>query len=215
MKRDSHKIFSLAAVVVAAILFGMMLSGGLNLTQQADADRPETAPAATFEGMALPDFVDLADHVIPSVVSVYSSEVQDPSERPQGMPNDPFHFFFGPRGDGRDEQPRVRRSSGSGFFISAGGEILTNNHVVEDADQILVRLADDSEFKAEVVGVDPATDIALIRVVEPSRDFAPLDLGDSEALRVGGSVGTGGYLRLYVFIPRADSYRFIILQLNE
>ncbi len=134
----------------------------------------------------------LADHVIPSVVSVYSDEVQEPSERPRGMPNDPFHFFFGPRGEGGEQEPSVRRSSGSGFFISAKGEILTNNHVVDDADAIRIRLADDSEYRAEVVGTDPATDIALLKIIDPDREFAPLALGDSNALRVGEWVLAAG-----------------------
>ena len=81
MKNDAQKIFSLAAVIVAATLFGMVLSGGLNVTQRAAADLPEPASAATMGEMVLPDFVALADHVVPSVVSVYSDDVQDPSER--------------------------------------------------------------------------------------------------------------------------------------
>jgi serine protease Do len=192
MHRETQKIFSLAAVVVAAILFGMVLSGGLDLTQGAGADRPAPPPAATFEGMVLPDFVALADHVIPSVVSVYSEEVQDPSEQRRGMPNDPFHFFFGPRNEGSEQEPRVRRSSGSGFFISADGEVLTNHHVIADADKIRIRLADESEYRVEVVGVDPATDIALLKVIDPDREFVPLALGDSQALRVGEWVLAAG-----------------------
>jgi serine protease Do len=192
MKKDTHKIFSLAAVVVAAILFGMILSGGLDLTQRAGADRPEPTPAATFNGIVLPDFVALADHVIPSVVSVYSDEVQDPSDQQRGMPNDPFHFFFGPRDNGVEREPQVRRSSGSGFFISAKGEVLTNNHVIEGADKIRIRLADDSEYRAEVIGADPATDIALLKVIDADREFAPLALGDSDALRVGEWVMAAG-----------------------
>jgi len=185
MKNDAQKIFSLAAVIVAATLFGMVLSGGLNITQQVDADLPDAAPAATMGEMVLPDFVALADHVVPSVVSVYSDDVQDPSERNQRMPNDPFHFFFGPRDDGAQREPQVRRSSGSGFFISSSGEILTNNHVIEDADSIRVRLNDETEYRVEVVGADPATDIALLKIVDPDRKFSALDLGDSAAVRVG------------------------------
>ena len=192
MKSENQKLFSLAAVIVAAVLFGMMLSGGLNVTQRAEADRPESVPAAAPGGMVFPDFVALADHVIPSVVSVYSDDVQDPSERNQRMPNDPFHFFFGPREDGSQREPQVRRSSGSGFFIDASGEILTNHHVIEDADSIRVRLHDESEYRAEVVGVDPATDIALLRVVDPDREFEALALGDSSAVRVGAWVMAAG-----------------------
>jgi serine protease Do len=193
MKTDTHKVFSLAAVVVAAILFGMVLSGGLDITKRVGADRPDPVPAAAPGSMVLPDFATLADHVVPSVVSVYSADVQEPSEQRQQMPNDPFHFFFGPRDEGRERQPRVQRSSGSGFFITASGEILTNNHVIEDADQIRVRLADEeTEYRVEVVGTDPATDIALLRVMKPDHDFPHLDLGDSAAVRVGEWVMAAG-----------------------
>ncbi len=192
MKNDAQKIFSLAAVIVAATLFGMVLSGGLNITQRADADLPDTAAVATMGEIVLPDFVALADHVVPSVVSVYSDDVQDPSERNQRRPNDPFHFFFGPRDDGAEREPQVRRSSGSGFFISESGEILTNHHVIEDADSIKVRLNDESEYRAEVVGIDPATDIALLRVLDPDRTFSALALGDSAAVRVGQWVMAAG-----------------------
>lgn len=192
MKNDAQKFFSLAAVIVAATLFGMVLSGGLNFTQSADADRPEAPAAAKLGEMVLPDFVTLADHVVPSVVSVYSSDVQDPSERNQRRPNDPFHFFFGPRDDGAEREPQVRRSSGSGFFISTTGEILTNHHVIEDADAINVRLNDETEYRAEVVGIDPATDIALLKVVDPDREFSALALGDSAAVRVGQWVMAAG-----------------------
>jgi serine protease Do len=192
MKNDAQKVFSLAAVIVAAILFGMILSGGLDMTRRVDADRPEPLPAATADGVPLPDFATLAEHVVPTVVSVYSDELRDPSERRRGMPNDPFHFFFGPRDENRGGEPQVRRSSGSGFFITATGEIITNHHVIEDADKIRVRLVDDTEFEAEVVGKDPATDLALLRVVKPDRDFEHLSLGDSKAVRVGQWVMAAG-----------------------
>ena len=70
MKSDAQKVFSLAAVVVAAILFGMVLSGGLDLTRRVDADRPEPVPAATSDGVPLPDFATLADHVVPSQLAI-------------------------------------------------------------------------------------------------------------------------------------------------
>ncbi len=186
MKNEAQKIFSLAAVVVAAILFGMILSGGLDLTREVDAVLQDPVPAASSDGMPLPDFAELADAVVPSVVSVFSAEVRDPSERRRGMPNDPFHFFFGPRGDdGAEPEPRVERSSGSGFIISESGEILTNHHVIENADRIQVRLADEEVYDAEVVGIDPATDIALIKITDLDRELAPLALGNSKTVRVG------------------------------
>ena len=77
MKKDTHKIFSLAAVVVAAILFGMVLSGGLDLTQRVSADRPEPTPAPAFNGIVLPDFVANAGGVICAAVEYHQgSEAQ-------------------------------------------------------------------------------------------------------------------------------------------
>jgi serine protease Do len=192
------KLFSLAAVVVAAVLFGMVIAGALNVTPQAVADRPPSAPAtpaATAQAPtgSCPDFVSLADAVIPSVVSVYSREVEQPGSG-RTMPNDPFHFFFGPRmGPGEENQePMVRQSAGSGFFISSSGEIISNNHVVEDADKIEVQLADGTRYQVDVVGRDPATDIALLKISQPDREFPYLALGNADALRVGEWVMAAG-----------------------
>ena len=192
MESGQLRIFSPAAVVVAAVLFGMVIAGALNVTPPATADRPpaQVAPAAQQAApiaAGVPDFVALADQVIPSVVSVYSREVGEPGSGRE-MPRDPFHFFFGPRQgpeDEEDQEPMVRRSSGSGFFISPSGEVITNNHVIEDADKIEVQLADGNRYQVDVVGRDPATDIALLKVSKPDRDFPYLALGSAERLRVG------------------------------
>ena len=192
MESGQLRLFSIAAVVVAAVLFGMVIAGALNVTPPATADRPPAqvataaaAPVATAAGV--PDFVALADQVIPSVVSVYSREVGEPGSGRE-MPRDPFHFFFGPRQgpeDEEDQEPMVRRSSGSGFFISPSGEVITNNHVIEDADKIEVQLADGNRYQVDVVGRDPATDIALLKVSKPDREFPYLALGSADRLRVG------------------------------
>ena len=87
------------------------------------------------------------------------------------MPNDPNHDF-------------KRRSLGSGFIIDSTGLIVTNNHVIEDADQIKVKLSDDTEYIATVVGRDPSTDLALIKI-EPKQTLTPLQMGNSEELQVG------------------------------
>jgi serine protease Do len=186
MHSDKNRLFSLAAVVVASVLFGMVVAGALNVTPPADADRHTVAASEpTPSDFNVPDFAALADRVVPSVVSVFSTDIVDPSER-QNMPRDPFHFFFGPRRGPEDEdrEPMRRESSGSGFFISAGGEILTNNHVIEEADRIRIRLEDGTEYDVEVVGRDPATDIALLRVEDPDREFPYLALGESQSVRV-------------------------------
>ncbi len=186
MKIGSNNIsvISLTAVVVAAVVFGMILSGGMDLTRTAGADRPEAieqSNPATVNFLA-PDFVGLADRVIPSVVSVRVIEFRSVREE---SPMNQFHpFFFRPQPE-EQEETIPRRSEGSGFFITATGEILTNNHVVEDADKIEVELNDGSTYQAEVIGTDPATDLALIKVKKGDEQFPHLILGDSDALRVG------------------------------
>jgi serine protease Do len=184
MKAEKQRYYSLAAVVVAAVLFGMVIAGGLDLTPPVDADR-HTEPVVMTETVTVPDFGVLADLVVPSVVSVYIKDVQDPSEGRGRMPRDPFHDFWRFRPEGFPDEPSVRQSSGSGFIISPDGEIITNNHVIDEADSITVQLDDGTEFEAKVVGRDPATDLALIKIEEPDRDFAHLALGDSDVVRVG------------------------------
>jgi len=100
-----------------------------------------------------------------------------------GNPN-PFDEFFGPfQGDGHQRDFK-QRSLGSGFLIDEDGFIVTNNHVIENADQIKVILSDDKEFDAELVGRDPKTDLALIRI-KGAKKLKPLTFGDSKALKVG------------------------------
>ena len=162
-----------------------------------------TAPAPT---VALPDFSGLAQQISPSVVNISSTqEMRGPSMggRGPGGPGapggpggpggpgapegDPFHEFFEPfeRFFGPPRRGPFRaKSLGSGFVIDAGGYIITNNHVVENADEIIVRLSTGKEFKAKVAGRDPKTDIALIEISGAS-DLTPVVLGNSEDLKVG------------------------------
>jgi serine protease Do len=147
------------------------------------------ASARTF-----PDNIsDLAERVAPGVVNIRTVKNVGDGGRvfrhffgnPFGDEN-PFgrRRPFGPFGEGEPGEEFRQRSLGSGFIIDKEGFIVTNNHVVEDADEIKVRLSNGKEFDAEVVGRDPKTDLALIRIA-PSADLVPLKLGDSEDLRVG------------------------------
>src|SRR5919201_6056038 len=90
-----------------------------------------------------------------------------------------FRRFFGPL-----PPPGQQRSLGSGFLISADGDIITNNHVIGDADQITVRLSDKEEYKAKVIGSDDKTDIALIKITA-KQALPTVPLGSSAALQVG------------------------------
>jgi serine protease Do len=143
--------------------------------------------------MVLPNFSALAKQVQPGVVNIRTVKTTK-----EGGPV--FRHFFGnpfgnrdpfggrdPFGEGGPGRDFKQRSLGSGFIIDREGLIVTNNHVVENADQIKVRLADDREFDAKVIGRDSKTDLALIQI-EGAKDLSPLKLGDSEKLEVGSWV---------------------------
>ncbi|MBW1797916.1 MAG: DegQ family serine endoprotease [Deltaproteobacteria bacterium] len=150
---------------------------------------PVTAPEAqtsTLLPAAPGSFSQLAKKASPSVVNIRTVKVVKGMGR-SPMPfsqNDQFRDFF--ERFFRDQMPRdfKQRSLGTGFIIDTDGYILTNNHVVEKADEIKVKLADEREFDAKIIGRDPKTDLALIRI-EGARNLTPLSLGDSDKLEVG------------------------------
>lgn len=130
------------------------------------------------------DFTAAAENSVHAVVHIKS--VQKPkavNRQQQQMPqNNPFFFFFGDGGFERpQQQPRV--GSGSGVIISTDGYILTNNHVIDGADELQVTLNDNRNFTATVVGADPATDIALLKI--EAADLPVIPFGDSDKLKVG------------------------------
>jgi serine protease Do len=137
-------------------------------------------------------FSELAEAVKPGVVNIRTVKTIKGGSpvfrhffgKPFGGNRNPFEEFFGPFQDDSPQRDFKQRSLGSGFIIDDEGFIVTNNHVIEDADQIKVILADDREFDAELVGRDAKTDLALIRI-EGARDIKPLEFGDSENLKVG------------------------------
>jgi len=128
-------------------------------------------------------FADVAERVSPAVVNVSSERVvvtRDRVSSPFG--NDPFFDFFGPR---FYSIPRQRRetSLGSGVIVSEDGVVLTNNHVIEGADQIQVILADGRRLDAHLLGTDPATDVAVLKVEEKGLPVVPV--GNSDRVRIG------------------------------
>ena len=141
------------------------------------------------------NFSELAELAKPGVVNIRTERVVKQSGRvyrhffgnPFGGERNPFEDFFGPFFDQQPPGGYKQQSLGSGFIIDKEGFIVTNNHVVAEADQIKVKLADEREYEAKVIGRDPKTDLALIKI-EGARNLEPLPLGDSEKLKVGSWV---------------------------
>ena len=186
--------FSLKGVVLVALVslvIGLGISGSLDWLAPSRAVNliGESSNSDSRVGVQLPDFVVLAKKMKPIVVNVSTTQVSE-AQGPQEFGNpfgedDPFNdfwrrFFGGPVPRG----PQRQRSLGSGFIIDADGSILTNNHVVENAQKIVVKLADDQEYEAKVIGRDPKTDIAIIRI-NAKTNLTAASLGDSDRLEVG------------------------------
>ena len=182
----SHgRTFLAGAVVALALVAGVALAPHLAFTAGTRTplwtERPmEVAPAP----VAAPNWVQLAKELKPAVVNVSTKRTEGGTmgKSPFGQ-GDPFEQFFRQYG----EQPKHSvRSMGSGFIINQNGNIITNNHVVEGATEITVKLSDGREVSAKVVGRDPKTDIALLKV--ELTGLPTIALGDSSQLQVGEPV---------------------------
>ena len=133
----------------------------------------------------LPDFVQLVSNHRPSVVNINTVKVVQPRPGPRSPQEEFFQEFFERFFQGQQPmRPRQQRSLGSGFIISKDGYILTNNHVVEGADQVNVTLSDGRTFPGRIEGLDPKLDLALLKI-DAEVDLPVAELGDSDALQVG------------------------------
>src|SRR6266478_3967627 len=152
-------------------------------------------PSASPAGVSLTDslqagFVGVAEHVRPAVVNLDTIQ-KARRPRPSGAqpaPDDPFlqeffKQFFGPDGPSGGGEFR-QRGLGSGVIFDKRGLVLTNFHVIKGADEVVVRLSDKREYRGQLVGTDPKTDLAVIRI-QPDHDLTVAPLGNSDALRVG------------------------------
>src|SRR5262245_44836659 len=187
--RNSKKV--LAGTLSASVAVGGFMLGRMTQTEHAQA-QTDSAPApavSTPSGRALPSFATLAAQASPSVVNIKVIAVEKAAQDSPGFgfppgpfgENSPFPFrmpFPPPQGEFK------RRGSGSGFIIRNDGVIITNNHVVENAKEILVTLTDKREYTAKVLGRDPKTDLAVLKI-QSKGDLPVAELGDSESLQVG------------------------------
>lgn len=183
-----------AVVAAAAILAGGPMVAPDNYATSAAGSRPEKTAGAPA------DFTELAENAGPAVVNIRTEKTVEGQDQM-------FRHFFGPRGrDGQNprspggqhpfdeffdrffgqQDPREfkQRSLGSGFIMDSSGHIVTNNHVIENADEIQVKLKSGREYDAEIIGTDPNTDLALIKI-ETDDELPVLELGDSDAMQIG------------------------------
>lgn len=153
---------------------------------------PVFAPASPATARAAPEsFADLAEELLPAVVNISTTQtVAASSDGNRALPpGTPFEEFFKEfedrmRPDG-ERRSRRAQSLGSGFIIDKSGFVVTNNHVIRDADEIVIRMQDDTEFEAELVGTDPKTDIALLKFDPAGYDLPVVKFGESDGMRVG------------------------------
>ena len=181
-----------AAVAFLSFMIGMMISSSIKITPNIKAIEKvaEESEASPLKDLQL--FAKLAKRLAPATVNISTTKIvkrrRGQFRHPFGG-NDPFRDFFGdeffdrffgqpPRGDYK------LRSLGSGFIIDKEGYIITNNHVIEGADEIKARLSDKEEYDAKVIGRDVKTDVALIKI-EPPQGLPVAKLGDSDELKVG------------------------------
>ena len=152
----------------------------------APAPAQVAAPAAS--GVMLPDFTQIVSRMGPAVVNIsVSGSTRAAYRGPRMDPNDPFYEFFRRFQDPRQQDPRggrdILRGMGSGFIINADGVILTNAHVVRDASEVTVKLKDRREFRAKVLGSDPKTDVAVLKI--DAKNLPVVPIGRTSDLKVG------------------------------
>lgn len=204
MNPSTKRILSTIAIIIASVAFGVVISADLGLMRTSNAQSAAIqtqSGGAPVTSVTIPSFADVAARVMPAVVSITSTEViktSDPRNRnPFG--GDPFEFFFpnpngqrnphGNRTPGEDDE-RKQVAGGSGFIISPDGYIVTNNHVIDGASKVQVHWGADENGNggrtsdARIVGRDPATDIALLKI-DAGQKLPFVPLGDSDRIRKG------------------------------
>jgi serine protease Do len=188
MSARSLNWLKFGGLVALAFALGLLFAGLLDLPSRSSAQEQahRATPIAQVPAPSIPAakplqelseaFAAVAEHVKPTVVYIRSQRTEQTTR--QNMPPGMERFF--PR---FHQQPDIEQGSGSGFVVSADGFILTNNHVVEGAEQVTVRLLDRREFKAKVIGRDANTDVAVLKI--DAKGLQPVSLGNSDDARVG------------------------------
>lgn len=186
MKRK-YSVKTLTLTAFFSVLLGLFFAFKFDFSPKSIATDSPTQPVSLPTHLPpgnLPSLTELVKKVKPAVVNISSVKILRVQPNPFGVGNrDPFGDFFGRNFGAPREQ--TQNSLGSGFIIDKNGTILTNNHVVQNADEILVKLSDGRKFNAKVIGSDPKTDIAVIRIQNTHEGFPFVNLGNSDQLEVG------------------------------
>jgi len=192
IKRSRFGFWTLCAGAVLVVALTYAPSVLSPRSSYADASSPPTNTVEDLDSLAVAEklstaFENVAAVVSPSVVSIRTSREVNVSQTQMQIPEQFRRFFQDPFG-GNGRQPsqpqhRLQRAQGSGFVISEDGYIVTNNHVIDKAEDITVYFSDGRKYHAELAGTDPQTDIAILKV--DAGDLPALKLGDSDSLRVG------------------------------
>ncbi len=186
----TKKTLLIAAIFgLVGIIIGLGISTGLNLHSTAYSEEPAISKGAietlSKTGAAMAEVVAA---VKPAIVNISSTRTIKSQGIPHPFLNDPMlRRFFGDEYGGLEKPKEFKQASlGSGVIADKDGYILTNNHVVKDADDIKIRLSDKREFKGKVLGTDPKTDLAIIKI--EAHNLPVIKMGDSDKMRVGETV---------------------------
>jgi len=182
------KVLILAGgILLIGIVMGFILSGNLSFSPASQAREAATPAVNSLDS----PFTQIADKTLPAVVTIETKRTVDGGNYPQynfeGPYGDFFKRLFPDQPNQQQQRPKTQQrvpSSGSGFIFTKDGRILTNNHVIRDASDITVILNDKRKFKAKVVGADPSTDVAVIKI-DGDENLPVVPLGDSEDVRIG------------------------------
>ena len=213
MSARSQNWLKFGGLATVAFALGLLIAGLLNLPAGSWAlQRPGAGSSIITPVRGLPStpalksleelsdaFSSVAEATRPSVVFVSAQHVETAPQQNRRLPPGWDQFF--PRAN--PGRPQVERGTGSGFIVSSDGYILTNNHVVAGADKVTVRLIDQREFTARVVGTDPATDVAVLKIA--AHDLPALPLGNSDDTHIGEWV-------LAIGNPLGDNLAFTVTQ---